>query len=605
MANIIGTDARDVIQGSPQSDDIRAGGGNDLVFGKTGSDRIFGEAGNDTLFGEADNDVLIGGSGSDFIVAAAGADFIEGSDIESAGVGEIDRMVGGDGGDAFILGRRRDNGQAVIYYDDGDNDSDGRSDFGLITDFDPSEGDAIRLAGSSSDYVIARSPIFNISGDAIFRRNSQGGEDELIAITQNFNDLTKDDLTFIGGSLNSPGLFPELPGLIDFPPPGVVIRPNPEVGIGPGQPILRPNPPGRFPLINPVFPFLRPIEGTDAGETLNGTNNSNILLAKGGDDSVFALGGSDFVEGGGGSDTIDGGTGDDTLQGAGVFSGQGGDGNGEIDRLTGGEGKDTFLLHANKGKTVLYDAGNPRNSGRQDFAIITDFNKNQDTIELAGDQSEYFIGRSNVRRIADGRAIFRDTDNDGRLRRGRDELIAVVQGANDLSLDDLKFVDVPVLTGNGRAERILGNRQNGILNGKGGRDRLFGKGGDDILLGGGGNDLLNGGSGDDILDGGRGNDTYFGKGGADIFVIASGQGRDKVQDFQDGVDVIGLAKGLTFEALDIAQRGRNTLISLGSGAGSEPLATLRGIEASQITAEDFVSIGSTRFEGTRIPTLIA
>lgn len=604
MANIIGTDARDVIQGSPQSDDIRAGGGNDLVFGKTGSDRIFGEAGNDTLFGEADNDVLIGGSGSDFIVAAAGADFIEGSDIESAGVGEIDRMVGGDGGDAFILGRRRDNGQAVVYYDDGDSDSDGRLDFGLITDFDPTEGDAIRIAGSSTDYVIGRSPIFNISGDAIFRKNTRaGGKNELIAITQNFNDLTENNLTFLGGNFNNPPSdFPQFPpGQIEVGLPGQI-----EIGL-PGQitippDLLRPNPPGRFPSNN----FLsRAIEGTEAGETLNGSDANNIILAQGGDDTVFAKGGNDFVEGGDGNDTLNGEAGDDILQGAGVFSGQGGDGKGEIDRLTGGEGKDTFLLHANKGKTVLYDAGNPRNSGKQDFAIITDFNKNQDTIELAGDQSEYFIGRSNVRNIADGRAIFRDTDNDGRLRRGRDELIAVVQGSNDLSLDDLKFVDVPVLTGNGRAERILGNRQNGILNGKGGRDRLFGKGGDDILLGGGGNDLLNGGGGDDILDGGRGNDTYFGKGGADIFVIASGQGRDKVQDFQDGVDVIGLAKGLTFEALDIAQRGRNTLISLGSGAGSEPLATLRGIEASQITAEDFVSIGSTRFEGTRIPTLIA
>ena len=324
------------------------------------------------------------------------------------------------------------------------------------------------------------------------------------------------------------------------------------------------------------------IIGTDGDDILDGDNADNQFLGFGGDD------------------TLNGKRGNDVLQGAGNPNDPNDVGKGEIDRLNGGAGEDTFVLHTNNGMTVLYDEGNRRNPGKQDFAIIEDFNKNQDTIELAGSREEYFIGRSNVRDIADGRAIFRDTDNDGRLRRGRDELVAVVEGLNNLSFDDLEFVDIPVTVGSNRAERLQGSSQDGIIDGRGKRDRISAKGGDDVLLGGLGNDVLNGGSGDDILDGGPGNDEYIGKAGNDTFVVCKGQGSDRVQDFQDGVDVIGLAKGLAFEDLDIVQRGNKSIIS----TEGEKLAVVKGVQADQLGSEDFVSVDYTRFEGMRVPVAL-
>lgn len=324
------------------------------------------------------------------------------------------------------------------------------------------------------------------------------------------------------------------------------------------------------------------IIGTDQDDVLDGNERGNRM---------FGLQGNDALNGNGGNDI---------LQGAGNPEVATTVGEGEIDRLNGGAGRDTFVLHTNRGMTVLYDEGNRRNPGKQDFAIIEDFNKNQDTIELAGSREEYFIGRSNVRNIANGRAIFRDTDNNGRLRRGRDELIAVVEGVNNLSLDDLEFIDIPVTIGTNQAETLNGSRQDGILDGRKGRDKINAKGGDDVILGGQGNDILNGGSGDDILDGGKGRDKYRGKGGSDVFVVREGQGPDRIMDFQNGADLIGLAKGLTFEELDIVQRRNKAILKL----DGEKLAVVKGAREGQFGAEDFVSVDYTRFEGMRVPVVL-
>ena len=324
------------------------------------------------------------------------------------------------------------------------------------------------------------------------------------------------------------------------------------------------------------------IRGTEADDEIDGTASN---------ERIFGLGGND---------TISGNAGDDVLQGAGNPANPNENGKGEIDRLNGGAGEDTYRLHANNGMTVLYDDGNRRSSGKKDFAIIEDFNKNQDTIEVAGDRQDYFISRSNVRKIADGRAIFRDTDGDGRLRKGRDELIAVVEGSRNLSLDDLDFIDVPVTLGSNRAERLNGSGQDGILDGRGKRDVINAKDGNDIILGGNGDDVLNGGSGDDLLDGGKGNDQYRGQAGNDIFVIREGEGRDRIMDFTDGEDVIGLAQGLTFADLTIEQRGNNSIISL----GDEALAVVKGVSIDQLGIDDFVAIGSTRFAGLTVPVAL-
>jgi Ca2+-binding RTX toxin-like protein len=82
------------------------------------------------------------------------------------------------------------------------------------------------------------------------------------------------------------------------------------------------------------------IKGTNAGETLNGTN---------GDDLIWGLGGDDTISGGNGADCIVGGDGNDTLNGQNqadiLIGGNGNDGlNGgnQTDTCEGGDGTDTF-----------------------------------------------------------------------------------------------------------------------------------------------------------------------------------------------------------------------------------------------------------------------
>lgn len=339
-------------------------------------------------------------------------------------------------------------------------------------------------------------------------------------------------------------------------------------------------------------PAPQPVFGNpDIDSRIVGSDNDDVLEGDNTNNQIVALRGNDILNGNGG---------DDILKGAGNPLDSSDVGRLDIDRLNGGAGQDTFVLHTNNGLTRLYDDGNDSRNGRRDFAVIEDFNRSQDTIEVAGSRDEYLIGRFNSRGVAEGRAIFHDSDGNGRISTLRDELIAITDGLNNLVLDDLTFVETVVTVGGNQAERLRGSRQDGILDGRGKRDIINAKGGDDIVLGGRGNDVLNGGSGDDLLDGGQGRDKYRGKSGSDVFVIREGQGRDRILDFKDGVDVIGLAKGLEFEDLSFNQRGNNTLIRV----EDEKLALVKGVNPSQFGSEDFVSIAYNRFEGIKVPVVI-
>jgi Ca2+-binding RTX toxin-like protein len=90
-----------------------------------------------------------------------------------------------------------------------------------------------------------------------------------------------------------------------------------------------------------------------------------------------------------------------------------------------------------------------------------------------------------------------------------------------------------LITGDSKANKLLGNAGNDTLNGAAGNDVLEGGGGNDQLNGGkgydtlkgqGGDDVLNGGAGNDSLDGGEGNDQLFGQGGNDV--LKGGKGAD-------------------------------------------------------------------------------
>ena len=173
-------------------------------------------------------------------------------------------------------------------------------------------------------------------------------------------------------------------------------------------------------------------------------------------------------------------------------------------------------------------------------------------------------------------------------------------------------VDDDVLTGGNGNDTLGGQSGNDILDGGAGNDTLFGVAGNDTLNGGDGNDLLRGQSGNDILDGGAGDDTllggnqfdrlnggdgddsldgangitiYNGGEGSDLFVIDDDALTDWVQDFEIGIDNIGLADGLTFEQLDITGSVNSFISSEG-----EEIGVLLGVNPNDLDADSFQEV---------------
>ena len=170
----------------------------------------------------------------------------------------------------------------------------------------------------------------------------------------------------------------------------------------------------------------------------------------------------------------------------------------------------------------------------------------------------------------------------------RGDVIDLVQGFNGLvgrGNDNISGGNgndsIFTATGN---DTVNGDAGDDVLDGGQGNDKVFGGEGNDYLLGQVGNDQLVGGSGFDTLDGGRGNNRLTGGSDRDIFVLSRGNGESVIQDFRPRQDFLGLSKGIKAGNLDIAQRGRNVLIS----RGADQLALLLGVQLEQIRDSNFM-----------------
>ncbi|NJK36327.1 MAG: CHRD domain-containing protein [Oscillatoriales cyanobacterium RM2_1_1] len=125
---------------------------------------------------------------------------------------------------------------------------------------------------------------------------------------------------------------------------------------------------------------------------------------------------------------------------------------------------------------------------------------------------------------------------------------------------------------------------NDTLLGGAGNDRIGGKGGNDLLYGEAGNDRLFGDEGDDILDGGLGNDQLFGGAGADQFVLAAGNGRDSIRDFEVGIDFLKL-DSLTVTQLELTQQSNGVRIEFIET--NEVLAIIQNVQVDDLTNSFF------------------
>ena len=145
--------------------------------------------------------------------------------------------------------------------------------------------------------------------------------------------------------------------------------------------------------------------GSNSSETISGTEQNNYLVGLKGKDTLKGNGGNDYLDSGAGKDVLFGGLGNDTLIGG-----------GQENRLVGGDGNDTFIggkgqdsIEGGKGRD-RYIIGDENQVFYTDYdwydhAIVTDFQSDQDIIQLKGKAADYTIKFAHSKGIS-GAGIF-------------------------------------------------------------------------------------------------------------------------------------------------------------------------------------------------------
>lgn len=121
------------------------------------------------------------------------------------------------------------------------------------------------------------------------------------------------------------------------------------------------------------------------------------------------------------NDTITGGNGDDRIAGVPATGSSPTElGRGQIDTLTGGAGRDTFLLADSRG--IFYNDGSNSSQGTGDYALIRGFVSTEDKLQLKS-------GFQYLSRFSNGATEIFLGNGDNRFN-GSDELIARLEGVN-------------------------------------------------------------------------------------------------------------------------------------------------------------------------------
>ncbi|NJO43399.1 MAG: DUF2974 domain-containing protein [Cyanobacteria bacterium CRU_2_1] len=175
-------------------------------------------------------------------------------------------------------------------------------------------------------------------------------------------------------------------------------------------------------------------DGAQGKDTIRGNGGNDTLIGGGGDDEITGGAGLDSLSGGIGKDQITGGADGDTLVGGGgkdtligVDPESSRPGRNEIDVMRGDGSGDLFGLGNND--RTFYDDRRRRTSGNNDYALIKDFSRG-DAIQLRGDADDYLLKRTSGNLPA-GVGVYLD------IR--KDELIGIVQGVTDLTLNSRSF----------------------------------------------------------------------------------------------------------------------------------------------------------------------
>lgn len=200
------------------------------------------------------------------------------------------------------------------------------------------------------------------------------------------------------------------------------------------------------------------------GQTIEGTQQNDVLIGTAGHDKIYGLAGDDTLYGLEGDDLLDGGSG--------------------IDVMYGGLCNDTYVVDRVKDQVIESEG---EGIDTVQASVSYTLSRNVENLTLTGSVNIFGAGNNS------------------------DNVLVGNSGNNRLN------------SGRGN-DTIYAGEGNDTLNGGAGNDKLFGEAGDDVLNGEYGDDVLNGGTGTNRLNGGDGNDTYiFAQGGHHIVTDTQGK----------------------------------------------------------------------------------
>ena len=325
--------------------------------------------------------------------------------------------------------------------------------------------------------------------------------------------------------------------------------------------------------------------GSD-GQTIEGTDNDDLIVATGSNQSLFGKRGNDNLKGkrdsknkifgGKGNDDCEGGDDDDEIKG-----------DRDNDVVYGGKGKDS--VYGGKDNDTVY--------GGKDNDTVSGDEGNDVCRGDEGDDSVSGGAGNDTLMGGAGNDVCSGDDGDDSVTGGAGNDTLIGGAGNDKCEGD--DGDDSVVGGAGD-DTLMGGAGNDTLVAGDGNDMVDGGDGDDSVVGGGsGEDTLMGGAGNDTIVGGTSNHTCTGGAGNDVFVIGDRNSGPSsvITDYTDK-DKLLLSGSLTFSSLSFVQAGLNTEIR---GSSNFVLALLLNVNASSLTASNF--LGATGTTPTPTPVV--
>jgi Ca2+-binding RTX toxin-like protein len=625
-----GGDGTDSLAGNAGDDSLDGGAGSDTLNGGTGADRLTGGAGNDSF--------MIDNSGDRVIeMAGGGVDSVTASVSWTLGAGqEVETVTAAEGNALDLTGNDNNNVLA------GNSSANALSGAGGADSLNGGDGNDTLDGGAGADLMTggAGDDVYNVdnAGDSLIEEVSAGNDTVRASISwtlaQNIENLvllsgaqagTGNGLNNVitgnsqGNALSGAAGNDTLDGGAEADTLTGGAGDDVYIVDDAGDQVVESAGGGSDRIVASINWTLAAgleienlmaaasgafdLSGNELANAVTGNDSANFLRGLAGADTLTGAGGNDILDGGTGADRMAGGVGNDTyyadsagdsiveeasagidtvlaatnwtlganvenltlLDGVAAGTGNGVDnlltGNGQANTLSGDAGND-MLLGGEGNDQLSGDAGHDLLLGGDGADILN-----------GGGGNDHLFGQSSSGG-ADGADSLSGGDGTDYLQgnAGNDTLVGGSGGdrINGGANDDL-------INGGSENDTVNGNLGSDVIDGGTGNDSLRGGRGDDVIAGGDGNDVVMGDLGVDTLSGGAGNDLFLFGGDAALF---GGAAADRITDFQDGIDHIGIGHAVVALLTGAAQQDFSAAAVLAQQmfdghAGAEEVAAIQ------------------------------